>query len=314
MKERVVLNVGESKHYVQLTNIIGNGRSYFVVLRRLADTENPKAPRYDDFMPWENMRLLHAGNKEVHLPHNNMMDCFKHLKHRFHFDASYNDDKSPNSMNIYGFSFSANPIDVKNRTGCFSFSQANNLQLEVTTKTLTEPWVLDFYTASTQIIQQSVYRFVVIFFIFVIVVDGIADYQIYKDVLKLNTVKIGKDLDGKQCFIHEFGSYGDRMVGALVGSDLLGGYNYTVPEMFVLYKELRSTGQFAKSPNLYKFYCSLLWLLVNIHEQLSDDGKNGFESQAINLPLCNYILTILVPINNITFISSLDQAFYKFQK
>ncbi|KAN0045607.1 hypothetical protein ACTA71_005985 [Dictyostelium dimigraforme] len=89
MKERVILNTGESKHYVQLTNIIGNGRSYFVVLRRLADTENPKAPRYDDFMPWENMRLLHAGNEEV------------------------------------------------------------------TTKTLTEPWVLDFYTASTQIIQQS---------------------------------------------------------------------------------------------------------------------------------------------------------------
>ncbi|KAM9987030.1 hypothetical protein ACTFIY_011439 [Dictyostelium cf. discoideum] len=134
----------------------------------------------------------------------------------------------------------------------------------------------------------------------------VADYQIYKDVLKLNPVKIGKDLDGKQCFIHEFGSYGDRMVGALVGSDLLGGYStffgiiasvfiknkdvslkeflplvkidrdYSVPEMFVLYKELRSTGQFAKSPNLYKFYCSLLWLLVNIHEQLSDDGKKWF--------------------------------------
>ncbi|KAM9984044.1 hypothetical protein ACTFIY_000827 [Dictyostelium cf. discoideum] len=155
MKERVILNIGESKHYVQLTNIIGNGRSYFVVLRRLADTENPKAPRYDDFMPWENMRLLHAGNEEVHSPHINMMDCFKHLKHRFHFDASSNDDKSPNRMNIYGFSFSANPIDVKNQTGCFSFSQANNLQLEVTIKTLTEPWVLDFYTASTQIIQQS---------------------------------------------------------------------------------------------------------------------------------------------------------------
>ncbi|EGC35941.1 hypothetical protein DICPUDRAFT_78378 [Dictyostelium purpureum] len=64
---------------------------------------------------------------------------------------------NPFGSSLYNFgawSFSLEPMNTHNQSGSCLTSSLHNLQLEVTTKPLTEDYYLDFYSISPQFIQQ----------------------------------------------------------------------------------------------------------------------------------------------------------------